>query len=495
MSNFELYGELLTASVDDRTLSYRLLPFGEEGSTSIGKVTASKGVITLPSDLKTLVVNEEHDFKKPIGRIVSIEETDLGLNATVSIARTSAGNDALELAASGLRSGISVEIANPVVRNGLLLGGNLTGAGLVVRSAFPSAQLVASDCGDLTPTKENNMENISNENLEAASAETAPVVSQGAPVLHAGYSNKVDLGAISFQAIKSGGARALEAALADQLTTSDAGKAYLRDQEIGEVWEARKVERPLINAVTNKALTSLTLVGYKKNRTFAVADWAGNKVELPTGTFTTSQVTAQAAAKAVAVDVAMELVEFGNGDVISDLYEQAIESYAVQTEADFVAKVLDEATLVGGPVVPDQSLIGSFNNASNTLRGIGARADFVIVASNVWSALQSKTEASLPWWITAATANGGNGVNLSSGTGTLGGITFAVDDNLPSNAVLIGDKRAVTYYESKDFRYKALDVAHGGIDVSFIKFNATIVTDPGAILLFSNVVVVDDASL
>ena len=290
MSKFELYGELLTASVDDRTLSYRLLPFGEEGATSIGKVMASRGVVTIPTDLKSLVVNEEHDFKKPIGRIVSIEETDSGLNCTVSVAKTSAGNDALELATSGLRAGISVEIADPIVRNGKLLGGNLTGAGLVVRSAFPSAQLVASDCGDLTSEKETTMENISNENLEAASAEIAPVVNQPARVLSAG-SNHTDLGKLTFDAYNAGGASVINAALSDQLTTSDEGKVYLADQELGELWTARKTQRPLINTIGVKNLTGLIQTGTKKNRTFVVADWAGNKVELPSGTFSTTRET------------------------------------------------------------------------------------------------------------------------------------------------------------------------------------------------------------
>ena len=53
MTNIQSYGELLTASEDDLTLTYRLLPYGEEGHTNLGSITASKGVLQLPTDFKS----------------------------------------------------------------------------------------------------------------------------------------------------------------------------------------------------------------------------------------------------------------------------------------------------------------------------------------------------------------------------------------------------------------------------------------------------------
>lgn len=150
MTEIHAYGELLTASAEDRTLTYKLLPFGEEGFTSIGKIVASKGSVTIPEDMNALELNEEHDYKRQIGKFIRVDETETGLEATVRIVNTTKGNDALTLAAEGLRTGISVEIANPIIRDGKLTAGQLTGAGLVVRPAFKNAQLVAEDFGDLT---------------------------------------------------------------------------------------------------------------------------------------------------------------------------------------------------------------------------------------------------------------------------------------------------------------------------------------------------------
>jgi len=144
-------GTLLAADVQARILRYLLLPFGKPGNTNLGKLTASAGTVTVPADVTGLPVNEEHDYKRPVGNFVEVTETPAGLEAAVKIANTRAGDDALELAAAGLRRGISVEIKNPVIRNGRLVAGELEAAGLVVKPAFPEALLMAADVGELSP--------------------------------------------------------------------------------------------------------------------------------------------------------------------------------------------------------------------------------------------------------------------------------------------------------------------------------------------------------
>jgi hypothetical protein len=473
MTNIQAAGELLTASVEDRTLTYRLLPFGEAGSTNVGKVIASKGSVTIPSDLNTLELNEEHNFQKQIGKFVRVEETESGIEATVRIVNTSKGNDALVLAAEGLRTGISVEIAEPVVREGKLIAGRLTGAGLVVRPAFSNARLTASDMGETILPKEPTMENVS-ESLEAAEAFS---VVPAAPVLSAGES-KTELGKLTFDAFNAGGATAINAALADLKTTNDAGKAYIADQEVGELWTARLAQRPFINSVGVKPLNSLIQTGTKKTRTFAVANWAGNKVELPTGVFSTTRETWTASAKAVAVDIAAELIEFGGEGVISELYQEAMDSYIVQTESELITYVLAQATAVTGIT----GAIAAVDKASETLAGIGANLSFIAVAPNVMAFLRSVTSANAPWWL----ASQGN-VNLRDRSIDLGGVTLVSNPALAAGTILAGDSRAIDYRESKDIKFKALDVAKGGVDVSFIKFRSQYVTDRGSLLKFTGI--------
>lgn len=463
MNKLNLYGQLLASEdQDSRELTYQLLPYGEDGFTNLGKVKASQGALDFPESLDELQLNLEHDYKKPLGKFTALTDDENGIKATVRIAETSRGNDALLEARQGLRTGISIEINSPVIKAGQIISGRISGAGLVVKPAFSNAQLIAEDFGTEQDSK--NMEN------------ETPLVEQGAP-LTAAHSEKVELGKVTFEALKSG--QNLEAALADQLTTDDAGKIYLKDQEVGELFENRKSERPFVNKVGVKPLTGLVLTGTRRQRTFAVADWAGNKVELPTGKFTTSREYWNSKSKAVAVDIAMELIEFGDADVISDLYEQAVDSYIEQTEAELKAAVVAGATAVTGGAT---NVIDVVSKAAETLNGIGGRMDFVLLSPELYSKIVNLKTADAPYWL-----SGQSTVDIAGQRVTASGIVIASDVDLPAGTVVIGDVRAIDYRETKDFRYRAADIAKGGVDISLIKFNATRITDAGSILKFSGV--------
>jgi hypothetical protein len=140
----------------DRILTYLLLPFGEEGHTNLGKIIATAGSVTVPTDVSTIHLNIEHDDIRPVGRAVQVDETPDGIVASFRVARTTAGDDLLVETEDGLRSGISVELDDPIIRAGRLIKALLTGAGAVTEPAFHSAQLIAADAGEMKGT--NNMD-------------------------------------------------------------------------------------------------------------------------------------------------------------------------------------------------------------------------------------------------------------------------------------------------------------------------------------------------
>lgn len=147
MTTMKAAGRLLTASFADRILTYLLLPFGEVGRTSVGAITASAGALTIPDT--HIVGNLEHDATRPLATSTTITETPEGITASFQVLPTTAGNDLLAEASAGVRTGISVEIADGIIRAGKLLGGRLVGAGFVAQPAFPSALITAADAGDL----------------------------------------------------------------------------------------------------------------------------------------------------------------------------------------------------------------------------------------------------------------------------------------------------------------------------------------------------------
>ena len=83
-----------------REISGRIVTWNETGSTSAGATSFKPGSITFGNTTKLLL---EHRREAPIGFLKSYKVTDEGIDATFAIGNTTAGNDSLVEASSGLR--------------------------------------------------------------------------------------------------------------------------------------------------------------------------------------------------------------------------------------------------------------------------------------------------------------------------------------------------------------------------------------------------------
>jgi hypothetical protein len=307
-------GTLLAADSANRILRYLLLPFGTPGNTNLGKLTASAGSITIPADVTGLPVNEEHDYKRPVGHFVSVTETPAGLEASVKIANTRAGDDALELAAAGLRKGISVEIAKPVIRAGKLMAGVLEAAGLVVKPAFPEALLMAADVGELaadaqavadaaqaladnlkpegeppaappasTSATATDKDTMTPELLAALQAlvagKTAPAALTASTLVTARPEapvNELDRLAATLSSLGTITDPRLMAANLDTITQTDIFDKVNPPAYVGELNKARGYIPRYMPLVSNETLTGATLTGWNftSGKAPTVGDWA-----------------------------------------------------------------------------------------------------------------------------------------------------------------------------------------------------------------------------
>ena len=97
-----------------REISGRIVTWNEEGSTSAGSTMFKPGSITFSNTTKLLL---EHRRESPIGFLKSYKVTDDGIDAVFSIGNTTAGNDSLVEASSGLRDGFSVGVLAEKYKN------------------------------------------------------------------------------------------------------------------------------------------------------------------------------------------------------------------------------------------------------------------------------------------------------------------------------------------------------------------------------------------
>lgn len=147
--------QITAADSESRTITGRIVAFNEPANASTGKVIFAKGSI-VPKDV---FLNLEHDRTRRIGKTLSMNlNADKSIDATFKIAKTTAGNDALEEAASGLRDGFSIELAvndYEMQKDGTMkvLSGELTGVALVTEPAVKSAKV-----SDVAATEGENSE-------------------------------------------------------------------------------------------------------------------------------------------------------------------------------------------------------------------------------------------------------------------------------------------------------------------------------------------------
>jgi len=134
--------QITAADSNSRTITGRIVTFEETGNASIGKVQFARNSI----EPTAVLLNLEHDRTRRIGKTLSIESNDQGIDATFKIAETTAGNDALVEAQEGLRDGFSVEVSfdeYETLKDGTvrILAGELTGVALTSEPAIRSARV------------------------------------------------------------------------------------------------------------------------------------------------------------------------------------------------------------------------------------------------------------------------------------------------------------------------------------------------------------------
>jgi HK97 family phage prohead protease len=254
---------VLATDTDARTISGRIVTWGETGNTSAGKTIFAKDSIAL----KPVKLFIDHNMDKPIGKVLDFETTDLGIEATFKIANTQRGNDAIVEAMEGLKDGFSVGIKLTEYDNtdeGLVVKmSNLVEVSLVETPAIDSArvsEVAASDDptheqegSDMTDTPELQTEN--EVSVEAAKVEAAKPTS--APVFTAPrVDTNVTAGQYVHAQIKAqqgdNDARDLVAALEVATVSENTGMVppnFLRDI-IGIIDD----RRPFINSIERAAL-------------------------------------------------------------------------------------------------------------------------------------------------------------------------------------------------------------------------------------------------
>jgi HK97 family phage prohead protease len=264
----------LTASdAESRIIAGRIVQWNETGSTSAGKTMFLENSITLGKDTKLVL---EHQQTKPIGKLLEWSQDATGITASFKIAKTTAGNDALEEAATGLRSdfsvGVQVDSWDNVEGVMAISASSLVEVSLVTSGAIPGAEVqkvaaVETEISESTQENTNQItegEQVSDttvpnapaaETVEAAQVE---VKASTAPLMTTKVRHGIT-GPASFlehsvrAALGDDTSKLWVAAASDTTTTEVAG--LVPTPQLTTIWDPKTTNiRPAISAVRNAVL-------------------------------------------------------------------------------------------------------------------------------------------------------------------------------------------------------------------------------------------------
>ncbi len=484
MTNILTFSAELTANVEERTISGKIVPAGtgEIGNTSAGRVVFEKGAIALPEDPKTIKLLNQHDMRQPLGKATSFSEDSQGnIFGSFKISRSNRGTEALILAEEGLQSGLSVgvEVIKSKNKSGVMYvsAAKLFEVSLVTEPAFKSAQVIdvaaESDVEAATSTKEktttinttiveietetetesetaveNTPETVAAPAVEAAAVEAArPVVTattfvreRVAPITSAQY-----LEANIKAALGDDEARRVVRA-ADDSTSTNTGltlpthlNTFITDTFSG---------RPVFDAVTRSALTetgmSFTVPRlYTNAGTPNVAPTVATTAEAaaPSETGMTSSYDTVSISKMSGLNrVSFELIDRSSPAFMELLMGELRKAYEKATDTAVLTELISSGTAAATTAATAAGL-QSFISTEGAAAYKGTGGDFankLVVNTDQWAAITgyADTTGRALYSAQGATYNASGTAVASSVRGNILGTDLIVDHNIAASGVV-----------------------------------------------------------
>ena len=503
--------QLTAADSQERTITGRIVAFNEPANASTGKVVFAEGSIA-PTPV---FLNLEHDYKRRIGKTLdmSLSEDGKSIEATFKIANTTAGTDALEEAATGLRDGFSVELSvsdyvSQADGSMKVLAGELTGVALVTEPAVRSARVsqVAAEIAEEeisesapeseetpTPTEGDEVENtVTNadtvETVEAAQSVTAAAKSVG------GFTSKprLDFSPAKYlentikASLGSEEARAYVAAASD--TTDNAGLIPTR-QLTTVINGLANSTRSNIDAISRGTLPDAGM-SFELPK---ITQLPGVTVEAEAGTIedvdqNAAFVTVDVKKYAGAQTFSVELFDRSSPLFIDELMKNLAAQYAKATDTAVNAALIAGASADGTTITtyPTAAELLGFvaRGAASVYAGTQGFAKNIIMNTSQWANAMSLNDSGRPIYNASQPQNAGGVVTPTSIRGNIAGLDLYVTANTAAGtdtdgSILIVNPEAYTWFESPTYQLRADVVASGQISIAMYGYGA-IATKIGA---------------
>lgn len=496
-------GTIEASDTTRRVIAGKIVPFGEPGYTSVGKVVFERGSISIPNQRFKLLL--EHDPKQPVGRAINVQETQDGIYAQFKIAETTRGNDAL-VEASDLRDGLSVGVLvhKSVEKNGILYvqSAEMQETSLVHTPAFKSAEVTTVAASESEPEQENPTQPTESEavvenpdtpavEVEAEKVEASrPRVSVTAMEVRHPIRTKAQYLEHTIKAamgndesrdyVKAADAQAARALTAadDSFTTNPAFKPV---QYVSTVVDTSIGSRPAIDALGGSrplAAAGMTIAIPKITTNGTVAETAEGGAPSETG-IVSSYVEATVKKYAGMQRYSVELIERSDPSFFQAMLENMTRAYNKATDSAVIAEITSGGTQ-GTAVAATSAGIISYVSTETPAAYLatGELPTVYIAGTSQWSLLMGATDTTgRPIYNAGSPYNSGGNANPQSLRGNVLGLDLYVDPNMVSTTIdesaFICVPSAIAIYESPVLRLSTNVVTSGEIETMIYGYLAT----------------------
>jgi HK97 family phage prohead protease len=501
---------ITSADSESRTITGRVVTWNETGSTSAG-LTTFKPESIATKNVKLLL---EHDRTRPIGKVLSMTATEQGIDATFKIAETTAGNDALVEAATGLRDGFSVGVkvnAHDFVDGVLVVAkGSLDEVSLVSEPAIDSArvsQVAASETEtdeEVESTDENSDsetdeeteetnpttegEQVSDTTVpESAAAETVEA-SKHVPMAYTAprspIVDKVSYLQYSLKASVLHDEDARQYVKAADNTTSTAPGMVPTPQSRTVINALANADRGMIDAISREALTAtgMTFELPKVTAVPTVSDVAENSPITESSLSATYLSVPVNSFKGRAIST-IELIDRSDPSYLTALLQNLEFAYAKATEDFVTLGIYNDGSSSAQAANTAEGFLGYTSKACADVYGSSLGfARSLVVSPTQWGNIMGYNDNGAPLYNAAQPSNQGGSVRGDSLRGvvspglnlfvsrSIGNVGLTTADGDLSMVVINPD--SYTWYESPRFELRTNINSDGTIDILYYGYGA-----------------------
>jgi HK97 family phage prohead protease/HK97 family phage major capsid protein len=454
----------------------------------------------------------QHDVTRPLGKMVSFSEDETGITAEFKIAKTTAGNDALEEAATGLRSDFSVgvDVEDWDNEDGVMAisASNLIEVSLVTDGAIPGAEVVKVAAVENEVSETSQEETQSTTEGEQVSDTTVPEVAPAAETVEAA---KVEVKAATAPYISttvrnpivdkasylehsvraklgSEESRMFVAAAAD--TTDNAG--LIPTRQLTEVINGiSNADRPIIDSISRGALPDAGMTFEIPKITVAPTVAVASEGGTPSETDQNAAFVSVNVQKFIGQQTfSLELLDRSSPAFFAELVRQMEYAYAKATDIAVGSALIAGGTDGGNRAAfTTGALVADFvsDAAVSIYKGTLGFAQNIVVSPEQWGNLMGLVDtANRPiFQQTINPQNAGGTLTATAVRGNLLGLNLRVSRNLTDTAGL-GDNTAIvinpdayTWYESPRLSLQTNLISTGQVQVGYYGYGA-IATKLGA---------------